>query len=349
LGIVWHCGNQLDNIESESRNVFKAFIRTDQRPVRFEQCPEEKNRPGELIDACEFKIEEHLCFVFLLVACLAGVGNAATIDLAFRCEPNGDVTFFAALSANSTLSVPTGSLTINGEPNPFPFTDKVSELPVDFDDRRSPNISEDNVKFWQTVVVSGLEPNFYFIRTLSTPSQVALQGFTYVADIDCGGDVTPPTVQCSVELDSLAPANKKLVNVGLGAEVADDSGESPTVEVYVFSNQEEGVGKDGILQPDATDIGLGTLKLRAERGRGEGRVYLIVVLATDAAGNVGCDCCTVVVPHNKGKKEPKGKKKKKPKGKDGPSDVEILADLVELYWLEFAEPPPEFFAIGDDL
>ena len=38
--------------------------------------------------------------------------------------------------------------------------------------------------------------------------------------------------------------------------------------------------------PDAKDIAVGTLRLRAERkGNGDGRVYLIVVKATDSSGN----------------------------------------------------------------
>jgi hypothetical protein len=49
--------------------------------------------------------------------------------------------------------------------------------------------------------------------------------------------------------------------------------------------------------PDAKDIALGTLRLRAERvDSGNGRVYLIVVKATDTGGAVGFGVSTVVVP-----------------------------------------------------
>jgi hypothetical protein len=42
------------------------------------------------------------------------------------------------------------------------------------------------------------------------------------------------------------------------------------------------------------------LRLRSDRaGSGDGRVYLIVAVATDPAGNQGHACCTVVVPHDK--------------------------------------------------
>jgi hypothetical protein len=53
----------------------------------------------------------------------------------------------------------------------------------------------------------------------------------------------------------------------------------------------------GRFAPDAVASGA-ALHLRAERkGDGAGRVYLVVVSATDAAGLSGHACCSVVVPH----------------------------------------------------
>ncbi len=54
------------------------------------------------------------------------------------------------------------------------------------------------------------------------------------------------------------------------------------------------------FSPDAGDVAPGTLRLRAERdGTGDGRVYLIVVTATDSSHNVSRNFLTVVVPKSK--------------------------------------------------
>ena len=127
---------------------------------------------------------------------------------------------------------------------------------------------------------------------------------TCVATIDsmtfCG-DTTPPTVDCSLLTNNILTSNHKLVDVGLGIAVSDDQDDNPTVEVLVYSDEPQDADGDGNTAEDAIDDGE-TLWLRAERsGGGDGRVYLIVVIATDAAGNVGFDCCTVTVPHDKSK------------------------------------------------
>ena len=75
------------------------------------------------------------------------------------------------------------------------------------------------------------------------------------------------------------------------------NGPTPTT-VTVFANEDDQASTgNGTSSPDAKDISVGTLRLRAERnGTGKGRVYLIVVKARDLAGNMGVNCCTVVVP-----------------------------------------------------
>jgi hypothetical protein len=114
-------------------------------------------------------------------------------------------------------------------------------------------------------------------------------------------DTTAPTVSCSVSqsvLPTLWPPNHDLVNVGLNVSATDhcDTNLTITVEVFGDEDDEEPTG-DGTHSPDAKNIAPGTLRLRSERkGDADGRVYLIVVKATDDAGNVGVACCTVVVP-----------------------------------------------------
>jgi hypothetical protein len=150
-----------------------------------------------------------------------------------------------------------------------------------------------------------------------------------------GTDTTAPTVTCSLSVTSLWPPNHRLVNVGLQATVMDDQDPNPMVHVHVFGDEddEESTG-DGRHSPDAKNIDLGTLRLRAERkGNADGRVYLIVVTATDAAGNTGFDCCTVVVPRDRSARSR--------------AAVNAQAAAAEATCLQTGAPPSGFFVIGD--
>jgi hypothetical protein len=86
----------------------------------------------------------------------------------------------------------------------------------------------------------------------------------------------PPPIPPSISVNSLWPANHKLVDVGLVRDA------SSTFLVY---SDEDDAG-----EPDAT----GSLLLRAERaGTGDGRVYLIAVSTADGSET---RCLTAVVP-----------------------------------------------------
>ena len=99
-------------------------------------------------------------------------------------------------------------------------------------------------------------------------------------------ETEPPLVTCSVAVNTLLPANNHLIDVGLSA-----SSTEGTLQVQVFSDEPEVAS----LQ-DAVLTG-GTLQLRARKSpSSDGRVYLIVVTAADACGNIGVCCTTVVVP-----------------------------------------------------
>jgi uncharacterized repeat protein (TIGR01451 family) len=108
-------------------------------------------------------------------------------------------------------------------------------------------------------------------------------------------DVQPPTVSASVAVTTMGPPfNHAMINVGLSATASDSCGGLQPLQVSVFSDEDDGAGPHS---PDATDIGLGTLKLRRERDGGlNGRVYLVVVRATDASNNTAVSCETVTVP-----------------------------------------------------
>ena len=99
----------------------------------------------------------------------------------------------------------------------------------------------------------------------------------------------------SLTTDTLWTPNKTLTDVGLAFEVTDDSDAELEIELLVFSNETDRDATGGDAWVDS-----GQLWLRAERnGNGSGRVYLIVIIATDSGGASSFDCCSVVVPHDK--------------------------------------------------
>jgi WD40 repeat protein len=147
-------------------------------------------------------------------------------------------------------------------------------------------------------------------------------------------DTQPPLVVCSVRQSVLWPPNHKLVNVGLEAFAADEcSSALAPVSVRVFSNEDDAAAASRGA-PDASDIGPGTLKLREERtSHPLGRVYLIVVTATDSSGNLGVKCCTVIIPANQ--------------SAAAFAAVEAEATQTSSYCLSHTgAPPPDYFLIG---
>src|SRR5262249_1483160 len=124
--------------------------------------------------------------------------------------------------------------------------------------------------------------------------------------------------------------------VGLAARARDAcEGELPvTVSVFGDEDDETQTG-DGNFSPDATDIAVGSLRLRAERqDNGDGRVYLIRVEATDSTGNRGVDCCTVVVPQSHSQQALRS--------------VQSQAAAAQAFCLANAGMPPAgYFVVGD--
>jgi hypothetical protein len=119
-------------------------------------------------------------------------------------------------------------------------------------------------------------------------------------------DETPANGACpacvlstTLATSSLA-SNHNLVNVGLATTT---TGICPANrQVTVYSDEDDlSAGTVGDMSPDAKDIGLGTLRLRAERNdSGDGRVYLVVVRTSDGTGNGAFSCSTATVTHDQG-------------------------------------------------
>ncbi|HYN84597.1 MAG TPA: cadherin-like domain-containing protein [Pyrinomonadaceae bacterium] len=140
-----------------------------------------------------------------------------------------------------------------------------------------------------------------------------LDSFTYTANDGAAdsevvtvnitvADTQGPNLTTSVATTMLWPPNHELVNVGLSVNATDNSGDPVTTQVFVFSDEDDLTPASPSFSPDARDIAPATLRLRAERdGTGDGRVYLVVVVATDSSNNVSRNCLTVVVPHGNSK------------------------------------------------
>lgn len=153
-------------------------------------------------------------------------------------------------------------------------------------------------------------------------------------------DQDPPSVSCRVASSQLWPPNHQLENVGLTAEVTDDCDSQVVIGggpggngVAVYSDEQDLDVGSGNFSPDAKNIGLGTLRLRSERGGPlNGRVYLIVVQATDASGKTGYCAKTVTVPHDQ--------------SKASKQSVEAQASAARTFFLTNHTPPPGFVQVG---
>jgi hypothetical protein len=136
----------------------------------------------------------------------------------------------------------------------------------------------------------------YVLRVIDAFAQTD-EDATTVAVID----TMAPALDCSLAVPVIEPTNRSMIDVGLTATARDGCEGRLPVSVSVFAD-EDGDSPTGQSNssPDAVRVGIGTLRLRAERHRdGDGRVYLVVVDATDSSGNRGVNCCTAVVPYSK--------------------------------------------------
>ncbi|MHB8993659.1 MAG: HYR domain-containing protein [Armatimonadota bacterium] len=121
-------------------------------------------------------------------------------------------------------------------------------------------------------------------------------------------DTTPPNLRVSVSQSTLWSPNHDLMDVGLAVSVSDICDNAPDLTISVTQDEpvEDQTG-DGRFSPDAKLIpnangGLGSLLLRGERkGDGDGRVYLIIITATDDSGNVSQSFATVTVTKSQSK------------------------------------------------
>lgn len=108
-------------------------------------------------------------------------------------------------------------------------------------------------------------------------------------------DTQGPAIDASLGTNLLWPPNQDLVNAGFTVSATDNGPGPITLSYAVFSDEDDTA--PGSMSPDAKDIAPSTLRLRADRdANGNGRVYLVIVTATDAAANTSYSCLTAVAP-----------------------------------------------------
>lgn len=118
-------------------------------------------------------------------------------------------------------------------------------------------------------------------------------------------DKMPPSIQLlSVTPVVLWPPNHKMIPASIMASASDNCDSSVTARIIsVTSNEPEMGTGDGDTAPDWEITGALTLLLRAERaGTGDGRIYTILLRATDSSGNLAEKTAQVLVPKNQGGK-----------------------------------------------
>ena len=121
-------------------------------------------------------------------------------------------------------------------------------------------------------------------------------------------DTTLPNITVTVSPGTLWPPNHKMVDIVATVTVSDTCDAAPTVVLTSITSNEPDDAKgngDGNTVNDIQGAEIGTedynFQLRAERaGKGDGRVYTITYMITDASVNSATASATVVVPHDMG-------------------------------------------------
>ena len=114
-------------------------------------------------------------------------------------------------------------------------------------------------------------------------------------------DTIPPVIHsASAEPRRLWPPNHKLVPVAVQAQATDTCGTASWRIIGVTSSESGDSQGSGRASPDWLITGAHTVSLRAERsGKGQSRMYSIMIQASDASGNLSAITrATVSVPHD---------------------------------------------------
>ena len=123
-------------------------------------------------------------------------------------------------------------------------------------------------------------------------------------------DNMAPTLKPKANIYIIWPPNHRMVDIAIAANATDNSGCPVTLNATVTSNEPENGLGSGDIGPDWTqpvidqDTGMIYMQLRAERsGRGKGRIYTVIITATDCSGNISTAKVKIRVPHDKDNEE----------------------------------------------
>lgn len=195
---------------------------------------------------------------------MAGPASAHTVNVAWRCETDGSVTFFAATYHSEDEEGLSGGIVVDG--TIYSFTSFTDPLPGDVTGQKgySAGDSEEGVT-WQVASVPTLAAGVHSITTTSTGNVEEPWDETYPfeADISCAG----------------GNANRRPIAVDDAASTA--VGEA--VDIHVLANDSDPDGT--FLNPRIVTQGAhGTVTLDVNRGR--------FLTYTPEAGFVGTDTFT---------------------------------------------------------
>lgn len=121
----------------------------------------------------------------------------------------------------------------------------------------------------------------------------------YALNANTPVDTTPPVIaSVTPSVTTLNPPNHRMVPVTVSVVASDDTDPAPVAKIVsVTSNEPDNGLGDGDTAGDIVLTGPLSVQLRAERaGKGNGRVYTIVVEVADASGNVATRSTSVIVP-----------------------------------------------------
>ena len=115
-------------------------------------------------------------------------------------------------------------------------------------------------------------------------------------------DTTPPIIETvAASPNALWPPNHKMVNVNVSVTATDNCNPNPVCTILDVNVNEpaNGIG-DGNTDQDWFITGDLTVDLRAERsGKGDGRIYTIIISCIDGCGNSSIGTTPVMVQHNR--------------------------------------------------